>query len=337
MKRRHPSSCPESNARRLPAARTRFRAMLITLLSLLLFTAGPLLAREVPFLSAHVVDEAGLLSEAGRNQIEEKLALFERQTSNQLAVLIVPSLEGDVLEEYSLRVAETWKLGQADLDNGVLLLVAVQDRKMRIEVGYGLEGDLTDALSSRIIRNEIAPRFREQDFDSGILNGVEAIIQASQGSYTPEDSQSLSESGPGLMPWPLLLIFGGVFLIVVGTFTALGFFTPGGAGWFLYIFLIPFWFAFPIAMLGVPIGLSVGLTYLILMGLARIFFSFTKRGQQFHKKYGLKGGSGSGGGSYSSSSSGWSSSSSSGWSSGSSGGFSGGGGSFGGGGSSGSW
>ena len=334
MKRQPPSCCSERKTIRRPW-RDPARALLVALGMFCL--ASPLLAREVPYLSAHIVDEAGILSEAARNQIEERLAAFEQETSNQFAVLIIPSLEGEVLEDYSLRVAETWKLGQADLDNGVLLLVAVQDRKMRIEVGYGLEGDLTDALSNRIIRNEIAPHFREQDFDAGILSGVEAIIAATRGSYSPDDSTTLSEQGPGMMPWPVLLIFGSIFLIVVGIFTALCFFTPGGAGWFLYVFLIPFWFAFPIAMLGAPIGLAIGLTYLILMGIARVFFSFTKSGQRWIKKRGLAA-SASGGGSYSSSSSGWSSSSSSGWSSGSSsGGFSGGGGSFGGGGSSGSW
>ena len=107
----------------------------------------------------HVHDEAKILSQQTVDLLENQLKVYEDSTSNQIAILIITSLEGASLEEYSLRVAEKWKLGQKDKDNGVLLFIAVDDHKMRIETGYGLEGVLTDALCSRIIRNEMAPKF----------------------------------------------------------------------------------------------------------------------------------------------------------------------------------
>jgi uncharacterized protein len=119
--------------------------------------------------------------------LEHILKAERDSTSNQIAILIMPSLEGGSLEEYTLRVAEKWGLGKADRDNGVLLFVSRDDRKMRIEVGYGLEGSLTDAVSSRIIRNEIAPSFRQGDYDAGIRAGVMAIIQAIKGEYVNND------------------------------------------------------------------------------------------------------------------------------------------------------
>jgi uncharacterized protein len=105
-------------------------------------------------------------------------------TSNQIAVLIIPSLNGEALEDYAIKVAhQEWKLGQKDKDNGVLLLIVIDDRKVRIEAGYGLEGVLTDALSSRINRNEIVPFFKQGDYDNGVKAGVTAIMKAIKGEY----------------------------------------------------------------------------------------------------------------------------------------------------------
>lgn len=134
-----------------------------------------------------VHDGANVLSAAAKARIENIIRAEADSTSNQIGVLIIPSLQGNVIEEYSLRVAEAWKIGQRDKDNGVLLLIAIDDRKMRIETGYGLEGSLTDAISSRIIRNEIAPRFRANDFDGGVEAGVMAIIQAIKGEYVNDE------------------------------------------------------------------------------------------------------------------------------------------------------
>jgi len=134
-----------------------------------------------------VHDEANVLSSQGKHRLESILKAEQDSTSNQIAILIIPSLEGGSLEEYSMRVAEKWKMGKREKDNGALLLISIQDRLMRIEAGYGLEGTLTDAMSSRIIRNEIAPHFRNGDYEAGVEAGVTGIIKAISGEYVNED------------------------------------------------------------------------------------------------------------------------------------------------------
>jgi uncharacterized protein len=140
-------------------------------------------AREVPPLTGRVVDLAQVLSPSTAEQLSARLKSHEDKTTNQVAVLIIPSLEGEPLFDFSHRVATTWKLGQKGTDNGALLLVAIKDRKVRLEVGYGLEGALTDARSAQIIRNEIVPRFRAGDFAGGISAGVDAILKTIEGTY----------------------------------------------------------------------------------------------------------------------------------------------------------
>lgn len=140
-------------------------------------------ALDVPPLTGRVVDLGGVLDDATEATLIARLAAHEDSTSNQIVVLTIPSLGGEILEAYATQVFRTWGLGQADRDNGVLLLVAVADRELRIEVGYGLEGALTDATAGSIIRNEIVPRFRDADFDGGVLAGVDAILRAVDGEY----------------------------------------------------------------------------------------------------------------------------------------------------------
>jgi len=163
------------------------RQLFMTLLWVAPFCASAQLA--VPEHGGRWVhDQANVLSSSAIAELEQMLKAERDSTSNQIAVLIIPSLQGESIEEYALRVAhKEWKLGQADKDNGVLLLIALQDREMRIEAGYGLEGVLTDALSSRINRNEIAPFFRQGDYDSGVKAGVTAIIQSIKGEYKNDD------------------------------------------------------------------------------------------------------------------------------------------------------
>jgi uncharacterized protein len=164
------------------------RLLLIVLL--LLGPALPAAALDVPSPSGYVTDRADMLSAATEQRLERALRSFEESDSTQIAVLTVSSLEGEALEEYSLKVAETWGIGQKEHDNGALLLVARDDRKVRIEVGYGLEGRLTDLLAGRIIDNEITPRFRQGDFDGGITAGVGAMVQAVRGEYQGEGRPS---------------------------------------------------------------------------------------------------------------------------------------------------
>lgn len=270
-----------------------------------------------------VHDDAHVLEQETVDALEKQLASYEDSTSNQIAILTVQSLDGDVLEDYSIRVVEKWKLGQADKDNGVLLLVAVDDHKMRIEVGQGLEGVLTDAITSRIIRNEMAPNFRRDDYDAGIKAGIDGIIMAIGGEYTAGDDESgdLDDLTIGQRIGIGLGLF--VFL---GIFAFIGLAVPGKIGWVIYAFLIPFYTIFPIIAVGTKYWYLPGLTYLIAFPILRIWFGKSAWGQKVSK--GMSSGSSSGR---------WSSGGS-GWSSGGGGSsFSGGGGSFGGGGSSGSW
>src|SRR6267154_127929 len=157
----------------------------ITYSILFLFFSSQLYAqRAVPdHGGVWVHDEANVLSASSKAQLEAVLKAERDSTSNQIAVLIIPSLDGDDIDSYGIRVAEAWKVGTKDNDNGAILIVAIQDRKVRIEVGQGLEGVLTDAMSSRINRNEIAPRFRQGDYDGGVNAGVSAIIQTIKGQY----------------------------------------------------------------------------------------------------------------------------------------------------------
>ncbi len=290
----------------------------------------PVLALDVPPLGGRVNDLAGIVSPETESALTAKLAEHENASSNQIVVLTIPSLDGEILEEYSIKVAEAWKIGQKGKDNGVILLVARDDRKIRIEVGYGLEGDLTDAVCSRIIRNEMVPLFRSGDFDAGVKKGVESILGVIAGSYTPAESSD-EESSDGV-PIGMRIIFGIMFTLVVGLFTAIGVFIKDRMGWFLYLFLIPFWAAFPAVIIGYPGFLFALGSYLVGFPILRTILSRTDIGSNFADKFGSSSSSSS---SYSSSS-GYSSSSDS-SSSSSSSSFSGGGGSFGGGGSSGSW
>jgi uncharacterized protein len=281
-----------------------------------------------------VHDEAHVLQQATIDQLEKDLKAYEDSTSNQIAVLIVQSLDGDVLESYSIRVVEKWKLGQKGKDNGVLLLIAVDDHKMRIEVGKGLEGVLTDAQCSRIIRNEIAPSFRRSEFDQGVTAGIDGIIKSIGGEYTADDVSESTELSTSDR-----ILFGGFIYLILGIFTLVSVFVQGGWGWGIYFFLMPFYALFgwiPFGMFSA--GLWVLLVYSTVMLIIRLIFHHSPWGKAFQKRWqekSSKWGSGSGGSSSWSGSS-WSSGSDSSWSSSGSS-FSGGGGSFGGGGSSGGW
>jgi len=157
----------------------------VALLCLFLGTAGAF-GLEVPRLSGRVNDLAGMISPPARAALEAELADLERTDSTQVVVLTVTSLDGDVLEEFSIRVADAWKIGRKGKDNGVLLIVSKQDRKMRIEVGRGLQGVLTDLQAGRIIDGVIKPRFKQGRFDDGFLEGTRAIIAATRGEYQTE-------------------------------------------------------------------------------------------------------------------------------------------------------
>jgi uncharacterized protein len=169
-----------------------------------------------------VNDYASALSAADRGRLEQKLADRERTSSTQIVVGVFRSLEGENLEDYSIHVAQAWRVGQKGLDNGVIFLIFLDDHKMRIEVGYGLEAQLTDATAASIIRDVVAPRFREQRYAEGIEAGLDAIDRAISGTYQRPAARRTPGSDAGV--WIILGILGFVFLVitvvVVGTLRA---------------------------------------------------------------------------------------------------------------------
>ncbi len=183
----------------------RFRIFLAGIF--LLAMTVSLWALKVPSLDGPVVDNAHVLSSREERELEEILLAFQNQTSAQMAVLTIDSLKGESLEGYSMEVAEEWKLGQADRDNGILLLVALNEKKVRLEVGYGVEGSLTDIKSGFIIREEILPYFRQGDYAEGIKRGVLAATGVVSGAsdisaeelarYQRAQSSSSSRSSSG--------------------------------------------------------------------------------------------------------------------------------------------
>jgi len=162
--------------------RRRPRASLALFFCILLWLAAvPAVALVLPALSGRVVDEADILDPATRAALTQKLADFEAKTSDQLVVVTLKSLQGTSIEDFGVELGRRWRIGQKDTNNGVLLIVVPSERKVRIEVGYGLEGTLTDAVSKLIIENAIIPRFRANDIPGGVSRGVDDIISVLSG------------------------------------------------------------------------------------------------------------------------------------------------------------
>ena len=259
---------------------------------------------QVPPLKARVTDLTGSLTGEQLAGLEARLTAFERQKGSQLAVLIVPTTQPEDIEQYSIRVVEQWKLGLKGVDDGALLLVAKNDRKMRIEVGYGLEGALNDATCKRIVAEIIAPRFKQGDFYGGISSGVDGIMAVVQGEPLPEPQQRASRSGPASWEQYFSTLFFVAIICSVVLRSLLGRFLGG-------------------VVTGAVVGglvwlLGAGMLFTLMFGL--MAFVMTAVGGLGYRGGFLGGGGfGSGGGSFGG------------------GGFSGGGGGFGGGGASGSW
>jgi len=179
--------------------------------------------RPWPELSGRVVDGAGLMSAQGEAELESKLAEFEAKSSDQIVVATIESLNGAVLEDYANGLFRHWKLGQAQENNGVLLLVAAADRKIRIEVGYGLEGTLTDALSRLIIATEIVPAFRDGNFELGILDGASSIIDVLSGDAAELEARAkreATEPGSDAEDWIVIAFVTLWFLIIFASIVA---------------------------------------------------------------------------------------------------------------------
>ena len=268
-----------------------------------------------PALTGRVVDQAGILSSAVKAELETALAAHENNTTNQVVVVTLESLNGANIEEYSLELGRRWGIGQKGKDNGVLLVVAPNDKQIRIEVGYGLEGILTDALSSNIINYYIIPEFKKGDIQNGIKIGAQKIIALLEGD---ESAKKEIEAQADYEPLEAAALMTGIItLIASGFFGILA--TRIGLSLLLSGIISLF------VNLGFEISDLAG-RFAVVLGLFALFFYLTRNMKA--------GGKGSRGSDYSGSSS---SSSSGGGGRSSGGGFSGGGGSFGGGGASGRW
>jgi len=292
------------------AGRLLAGAAVTFLLSLAALAADATDPIPVPKLTGRVVDLTGTLAAPERDALAAKLAAFEARKGSQVAVLLVPTLGTETIEEFATRVTDEWKLGRAGVDDGVLLVIAKQDRRMRIQTGRGVQGVLTDALSKRIVAERVAPHFRTGDFAGGIDAGVEAILKAIEGEVLPAPAAK-ADPGDAIFgdSYEDLLGFMFILVSVVGLFlrALLGRFlgalsTSGIAGFAT-------WFLAGSAIVG---GVAAVIAFFVVL---------------FMGTSGLRV-AGSGGT--------WSSSSGGGWSGGG-GGFSGGGGGFDGGGASGKW
>jgi uncharacterized protein len=280
---------------------------------ILLFTISAVLAVAVPRLKGRVNDYAGMLPSYTERQLDETLRQLEQTDSTQIAVLTIPSLKGDNLESFSIRVAEQWKVGQKGFDNGAILLIAKKERKIRIEVGYGLEGRLTDLVSGQIIRNVIVPQFRAGNIDRGISDGVQAMIKVVRGEFAAPDNSRIRTGRKSGSHFNLFSLI--IFLAVINMLGRLR--RPmGAAAGGLFFPLVGALF-FNIGLIWILALIPLGVLGGILLSFLGSPLSFGHAATSpRHRSAGWFGGFGGGGGF---------------------GGFSGGGGGFGGGGASGGW
>jgi uncharacterized protein len=222
------------------------------LLALLALAPQRAWAREVPPLRAHVNDTADMLPDEAEAKLEQRLTAYEQRTEQQFALLTIDTLDGDALEDFSLRVVESWKLGKKGKDNGLLLLIVKNDRRLRIEAGYGLEGEVTDAFSARVIRNVLTPQLRAGQVAQGVDQAFNLLMKQASGEAVPESAlappRRARERGGSplgaivllflLVPFVLPLLLGrgrggrgGFFIGGLGGWGAGGGFGGGGGGW----------------------------------------------------------------------------------------------------------
>jgi uncharacterized protein len=302
--------------RALSAART-------FVLALLLFWASAAIAEvAVPPLTGRVVDQTGTLTSGYIETLNQRIRSFEQRKGSQIAVLIVPTTQPETIEQYSIRAAEAWKIGRRKIDDGALLVIAKNDHKLRIEVGYGLEGALTDVTSRRIIDEVIVPRFKTGDFAGGISEGLTRMIGVIDGERLPPPAPEASH-GPGpdwneLSSFLPFSIFGALF---VGGFLRSLFGSLMGSAVAGGVVGAITWFVFGSLVASAALG-SLAFIIVLVADFFQMAGPSSRGGYSGSSSGGWSGGGGGGG---------WSSDSSSSSDSG------GGGGSFGGGGASGSW
>lgn len=284
-------------------------AYYLALLGVILISVAVRAEVAVPALSTRVTDLTGTLSAQQKNTLEETLRAFETQKGAQIAVLMVPTTQPETIEQYALRVAEQWKLGRKGIDDGALLLIAKNDRALRIEVGYGLEGALNDATAKRIIAEIITPYFKGGDFFGGIQAGIQAIMKVVQGEPLPAPAarSATADAGASATSTLLPLLFLSAFIIAPLLRSWFGRFPAALASGALATFII--WLVVGSLLIALGIGFLVWLFAL---------FSGLSSGRGGWGRGGYYGGGLGRGGGFG-------------------GGFGGGGGGFGGGGASGRW
>jgi uncharacterized protein len=191
-------------------------------------------AERIPPVPPHYFnDYAHVTSQPTAERLDRTLEDFDRKTSNQILVVIYPKMESDSsIEDYTVRVVQNWRVGQKAKNNGAVLFVFIQDRKMFLQVGYGLEGALPDALAKRIIENEIKPRFRNGDFDGGLSAGVAAILAATQGEYKGT-GQTAGDQGGGLPAGIIVLVFVTIMIALLLMAARRRNNGPGSGGWII--------------------------------------------------------------------------------------------------------
>ncbi len=177
---------------------------------LLLQLSSVAVALDVPQLRGRINDYANVLQSSQAQALEAQLAQLERDTGHQVVVLTIPTLDGEDIEGFSIRVAENWKIGKKGYDNGAILVVAVKDRRLRLEVGYGLEGVLPDAIAKRVTADYIVPHFRQQDYAGGIVAGIAAVDKVIRKEPLPESARKTQRGGSAVNPIAMLVITFGI-------------------------------------------------------------------------------------------------------------------------------
>ncbi len=218
----------------------------------------PAYALDVPPLRGYVNDYAAMISPPAKAKLQTELKTFEQSDSTQVVILTVPSLQGEALEDYSIKVVEAWKIGQKGKDNGVLILVANKEHRIRIEVGRGLEGRLTDLTAGQIVDLVIKPRFKRGDFDGGFTAGVSAVIDATRGEFKAEPGK-VRGKGRSYTPFLALILVGGVALLFLGSFSRIMGAIGGALGLpaLVYFTLLPLGLI-PLIVLGL-VGVGIGI------------------------------------------------------------------------------
>jgi len=317
---RYPSGPPRyPDIHRAKSAQTLYPACLfvffVAIFFLVIFLPVSSHALDVPPLQGYVNDYANMISPSVKAGIENELKTFEQTDSTQIVILTLPSLEGEVIEEFGIKVGDAWRIGQKTKDNGLIFIVSNQDRKMRIEVGRGLEGRMTDLMAGRIIDLVIKPRFKRGDFEGGFISGVHAMIDATRGEFKAEPTQRRQRQD-NFSSIISVLIFGSMIILLLGSVSRVLGGVAGAAILPALARLIPA----PIGTIGFIIAAIAG------FGAGLFLPTLFSSGGSSHRGGGFwMGGPGFGGGGFGGGGGDFG------------GGFSGGGGGFGGGGASGDW